>query len=237
MRSFLSFVILSILFVFSGIAQSVDSVKISYYNKSTFIKKQILPISLITTGTLLNIGSVKTNIQNQIPNTNTNIDDYLQFAPIAQIYLFDAMGYKHQNTVFDQTKYLFISQLISNSLVFSLKNITKVQRPMGDNRSFPSGHTANAFCGATVLFHEFKDDEPVLAYSGYLFATATGILRTTNNAHWLPDVLVGAGIGVLSANLVYHFKPLRKFQPFKKNKNLVFTPVISTNSLGLQCRF
>jgi hypothetical protein len=53
----------------------------------------------------------------------------------------------------------------------------------------------------------------------------------------LPDVLVGAGIGILSANLVYHFKPLKGFQPFKKKKEVFFTPLISTKSVGLLCRF
>lgn len=236
MKFFFGCIMLLNFIVLSSYAQK-DSIQINNQPKSIFLKKQILPASLIITGSLLNIGTIKYDIQDKIPDTNNSFDDYFQYVPMAQIYLYDALGFKHQNSVFDQTKYLLISQLLSRSLVSILKTTTKVQRPIGNNKSFPSGHTANAFVGATVLFHEFKDTEPVLAYSGYLFATATGVLRMTNNAHWLPDVLVGAGIGILSVNLVYHFKPLSNFQPFKKNKELVFTPVISTNSAGFLCRF
>lgn len=236
MKFFLGYIILLKITAFSGYAQN-DSIRMSNHSQNVFFKEQILPAGLILTGSLLTIGTIKYNIQDNLPVTDTNIDDYFQYIPMAQIYLFDAFGFKHQNSVFDQTKYLMISQLISNSLVFFLKKTTKVERPNGGSNSFPSGHTANAFVGATVLFHEFKDTEPLLAYSGYVFAITTGVLRMTNNAHWLPDVLVGAGIGILSVNLVYHFKPLQNFQPFKKNKELVFTPIISTNAVGLQCRF
>ena len=40
------------------------------------------------------------------------------------------------------------------------------------------------------------------AIGGYTTATAVGALRILNK-HWLPDVLAGAGIGILSTNLVY----------------------------------
>jgi len=236
MKNFLVFVLLFNLINFNGFSQT-DSIPTKNYSKTTFIKKQILPISLIATGTLLNIGSVKNKIQDKFPNTNTNIDDYLQFAPMAQMYLYDMAGFKHKNSVFDQTKYLFISQISSFILTQSMKGITKVHRPSGARTSFPSGHTTSAFVGATVLFHEFKDTEPFLAYSGYALATATGILRMTNNKHWLPDVLVGAGIGILTVNLVYHFEPFKNWQPFKKNKNLTFTPSITPNSASVLIRF
>lgn len=200
-------------------------------------KSQILPVGLISAGVLLNIGDIKNHIQDKIPNTITRLEDYLQYAPIAEMYLFDVAGFKHQNSVFDQTKYLAISQLVSCGLVHLMKSTTNVKRPTGDDHSFPSGHTTAAFVDATVLYHEFKDTEPIIAYSGYLFATSTGILRMTNNAHWLPDVLVGAGIGIITTNLVYYFKPLQGFQPFSKNKDVVVTPMININSLGFQCRF
>lgn len=214
-----------------------DSIQIKIKPKSDFLKQQILPVSLITAGSLLNIGHIKQNIQDIIPNTNFHADDYFQYVPIGEMYLFDALGFKHQNTVFDQTKYLIISQLVSSSVVHFLKNTLNVTRPYGGGHSFPSGHTATAFVNATVLYHEFKDTEPLLAYSGYVFATATGVLRMTNNAHWLPDVLTSAGIGILTVNAVYFIKPFEKFQPFKKKKDLTFIPMISPGEVGLVCRF
>ena len=39
-------------------------------------------------------------------------------------------------------------------------------------------------------------------------ATVTGVSRMLNNKHWLSDVLVGAGIGILSVELGYLFADL-----------------------------
>lgn len=228
------------LFLISVIGSSAsekDSTNYSAPKNTSFIKRQIVPISLITAGALLNIGDIKYTFQKNIPSTHTKADDYLQYVPVAQMYLADVLGCQAKNSVFDQTKYLVISQIVSGALVGVLKYTVSVDRPNGEEHSFPSGHTARAFVSATVLFHEFKDSSPLLAWSGYVFATTTGVLRLTNNEHWLPDVLVGAGIGILATNLVYHFEPLKNFQPFKKKKDLAFTPMISTSSLGVHVRF
>lgn len=62
--------------------------------------------------------------------------------------------------------------------------------------SFPSGHTATAFAAATVLA---KRDRPSsLIY--YAAASAVAYSRLRKNAHYPSDVLVGAGIGMRSAN-------------------------------------
>lgn len=39
-------------------------------------------------------------------------------------------------------------------------------------------------------------------------ATTTGLMRMTNNKHWLSDVLTGAGIGILSTELGYYLADL-----------------------------
>jgi membrane-associated phospholipid phosphatase len=43
-------------------------------------------------------------------------------------------------------------------------------------------------------FQEYKDSN--LWYAGFVFATATAILRIANNKHYSSDVLAGAGITV-----------------------------------------
>lgn len=236
MKKALYILVLFILTASPGFAQS-DSIYSGHPAEKSFLRKQLLPASLITAGALLNIGGIKYDIQEVFPDTHTHIEDYLQYAPIAQMYLCGDIGFKHQNNVWGQTKYLAISQLISGSLVHFLKHTTKVQRPFGGATSFPSGHTTTAFVSATVLFHEFNDTEPLLAWSGYLFATATGVIRVTNNAHWLPDVLAAAGIGILTTNLVYYIQPLENFRPFKKKSDLSFVPMITPVSVGFQCHF
>jgi membrane-associated phospholipid phosphatase len=88
-----------------------------------------------------------------------------------------------------------------------------------------------------VLYKEFKDTNSWIAYSGFVVATATGCLRMTNNKHWLPDVMVGAGIGILTVNVVYLLEPLKKLQFKSKNKKISFTPAPGYKSLALACTF
>lgn len=235
MKYFLFFFFCLIL-ILNGNAQN-DTLTVKINPEKSFLKKQVLPVSFIATGTALSFGTLKRDIQDQFPNTNTKVDNILQFAPMAQMYAFDLMGIKHKNSVFDQTKYLVISQAASVLAVQSLKRITKVERPSGVRTSFPSGHTTCAFVGATMLYKEFKDTDPLLAYSGFAVAATTGLLRITNDKHWLSDVVAGAGIGILTVNLVYHFKPLKNWQPFKKNKNFSITPVLTPYSASVNIMF
>ena len=89
--------------------------------------------------------------------------------------------------------------LISNTLtgiaVSKLKTQTAILRPDGSsNRSFPSGHTAEAFAAAEFMNQEYKHLSPWYGIAGYTLATATGTLRVLNNSHWLSDVIMGAGL-------------------------------------------
>jgi len=205
--------------------------KIAEHDSSDFrLKNQVVPISLISGGLLIEALGCKQEMQEWFPSTNTDVDDYIQYAPIAILYTSDLLGAKHRNSVFNQTKYLIISELATSLITISLKRLTHSTRPNGDPFAFPSGHTSQAFTGATVLFHETKDYCLPLAYSGYLFSTATGILRVTNNKHWVSDVLVGAGIGILVTNLVYYFEPLKNWDPFKLNDKAVIVPEIDLYS-------
>ncbi len=102
---------------------------------------------------------------------------------------------------------------VSNALSFAMmagmvntiKHTTKELRPDGSTRnSFPSGHTATAFAAATILHKEYGlTRSPWYSIAGYSVATATGICRILNNRHWVSDVLVGAGIGILATDIGY----------------------------------
>ena len=225
---------LLILCIFSATnAQQIDTIK-----TNKLFKKAILPISLISAGVLINKSTFEktfqTNIRNKVGNTYDNkIDDFILFAPIVEMYAADLIGVKSKNHWFNQSKYLFISNVISSTLTNRLKVITKKTRPNGDERSFPSGHTTIAFTNAAVLHQEFKESSPILAYSGYAFAMATAGFRVVNNKHWVSDALVGAGIGILVTELVYHFEPLKNFNPFKKNKNISLLPQFSGDSYAV----
>ena len=67
--------------------------------------------------------------------------------------------------------------------------------------SFPSGHTTDAFMGATFLSYTFckyypesRFKVPVIAAS-YTLAATTGFLRIASGNHFLSDVLTGAALG------------------------------------------
>jgi membrane-associated phospholipid phosphatase len=206
------------------------------------LRQSIIPLSLIGTGLIINYsgGSIgKENIQESIQNSlddfHTSADDYLLFAPVVIMYGADLLKIPAKNDAFTQTKYLVIAGLANNLITAGLKYATDETRPNGEPHSFPSGHTSNAFVMARVLHREFADSEPLLAYSGYLFATATGVLRVLNNKHWVSDVLVGARIGILVTDIVYHFEPLKNWNPLrnKEKQALIIAPTFYENKFGL----
>lgn len=219
-----------------------DSLSLTTTKKNyQFLKKSVIPLSLIGTGLIINYsnGSIgkenlQENIQNSFPDFDSNLDNILLFVPTLTMYTADILKIESKNDAFTQTKYLAIAVLANNIITFSLKNILNEERPNGEDYSFPSGHTSNAFVMATVLHHEFKDTHTILAFSGFLFATTTGVFRVLNNVHWVSDVLVGAGIGILVTDLVYRFEPLKNWNPFKTNKvNTIISPTYSDNKIGL----
>jgi membrane-associated phospholipid phosphatase len=67
-----------------------------------------------------------------------------------------------------------------------------------DYNSMPSGHSATAFALATVLAKQY----PEYKYVFYACASLIAVSRVYVHAHWPSDVLVGAALGVWSANQV-----------------------------------
>ena len=208
--------------------------------KRPFLKQLIVPASLIAGGVLLNRRQFEKSVNKNVlftvgPNFKTNIDDYLRYAPIAEIYVGDALGLKAKNHWFDQTKNLAISIIVTDFITAKIKKLSQKTRPNGATiaHSFPSSHSSFAFTNATVLYEEFKDSSPAFAYSGYGFAAATGSLRLMNNAHWLSDVMVGAAIGIVVTKVVYLLDPIIKWNPFKHTDGFVVLPNVDSEGYGL----
>jgi len=237
-----TFLIFCLIFLNSFLYGQKDSIATKHFKQNSFLKQSIVPLSLIGSGLIINYSNGvigKENLQeqilNKVPNFDSNADDFLLFIPSLTMYTADLLKIKSKNTVFDQTKYLTISLLVNNVITFGLKNISNEERPNGENyQSFPSGHTSNAFVMATVLHHEFIDSNKWLAYSGYLFATTTGVLRVLNNAHWVSDVLVGAGLGIIVTDLIYRLEPLKNWNPFNREKvHVSIAPTYTKKGIGV----
>lgn len=159
--------------------------------------------------------------QEQNPPTSENIGDYTQFAPILLVYSLNLAGNKGQHKLLKSTSMLLQSEALMIAMVRPLKYFTNQTRPDGGTHSFPSGHTAQAFLAATFLHKEFGHKSVWYSIAGYTMATTVGTCRMVSNRHWASDVLVGAGIGILSTNLVY----LGHKHRAKKNKmNLAAAP-------------
>lgn len=141
--------------------------------------------------------------QRYMPDFESHYDDYLQYGPSVIVYGLNLAGVKGKHTIGRATVNHAYSAAIMAVLVNTLKYTTHVLRPDGSSyNSFPSGHTATAFNSATFLHKEYGQyRDPRYSILGYSMAVATGIGRQTNNRHWISDVLVGAGIGILSGEL------------------------------------
>ncbi|GAB3047420.1 hypothetical protein GCM10027185_59110 [Spirosoma pulveris] len=153
---------------------------------------------------------VRGEIQDKI-HSRTHADDYLQYGPTVAWAGLSLAGVKGRSQPLDRALIGVLAYGISGVVVFGLKHTTNELRPDGSNTlSFPSGHTANAFTGAALLDREFNGVSPWVPIGGYAMATSTGILRMTNDKHWISDVLVGAGIGLLSTEVAYRVYPWLK---------------------------
>lgn len=144
------------------------------------------------------------SIQERHPDFKTSLDSYLQWAPSLSIYAMDLAGVKTRHGFRDHLLIDAGSILVAGGLGYAMRRIGRNfdVYNKGDSE-FPSGHTTNAFRGAEIVRQELRHTHPAWSYSGYLMATAVGVLRLYNGQHYLTDVLAGAGLGILSTKLVY----------------------------------
>ena len=135
----------------------------------------------------------------------TGIDDYTQFFGPAMVVGLKLGGYEGRSDWPRLLASAGMSYAIMAGLVNGIKYTAKEKRPDGSTaNSWPSGHTATAFVGATLLHKEYGlTRSPWWSVAGYGVATATGVMRVLNNRHWISDVMSGAGIGIMSTELGY----------------------------------
>ncbi|MVT09336.1 phosphatase PAP2 family protein [Chitinophaga tropicalis] len=189
---------------------TVDSLPAIHRLKYT-PRQLYIPGALMLAGLLANRGgqeSLKMEVVEErnehMPRFHTHIDNYLQYSPIAAAYLLDACGVKSRTDVLNRTAILIKGELMMTALVSAGKSGFHVLRPDGStHNSFPSGHTAQAFAGATFLSTEYGERFRWMPYAAYGVASGVGCLRMANNRHYISDVLMGAGLGVLTMKVAY----------------------------------
>lgn len=96
-------------------------------------------------------------------------------------------------------KELVLASLFTAHMTTLLKNTVRRTRPnFEDDLSFPSGHAAGAFTGASYMHHRYGLLWGVPAYT---VATVIAYERITSNKHYWTDVIAGSALGILSGYL------------------------------------
>jgi len=237
-------IVLVLLLLFTVVwvnAQSHQTPKISHENKQKNKIRfgSIIALGLIGTGVYMELSkndnhwytnkhAFQRMVFHEIPNYKTVIDDYTQFAALGLATSMIVLDPLKKSKFGEQFAHLFVAEFIGISTMGMLKRATRRRRPDGSTmNSFPSGHTTQAFIAARFLDREFKNDYPWLVYTGYTLASFTAASRILNNRHWVSDVLVGAGLGILSVDLTYSL-----FKKFKKKK-IILSPTVYNQGVGL----
>lgn len=203
-------------------------------------------LGLVGSGIVLSAADLQTRAlrTDYIPKFRYKYDDYLQFAPAAAMVTMKALGVESRSS----WERMILSDGLSMGVMLSTVYVVKYGlgrlRPDGTtHNSFPSGHTAMAFTSATMLHKEYGHLSPWVSIAGYSVATITGFSRVFNNRHWLSDIVVGAGVGILSTELGYLIAdkllgtrglrlPTEEWEPVKVGRNPSFVGVsIAHNAL------
>jgi membrane-associated phospholipid phosphatase len=205
-------------------------------------KEWIIPTTMIVYGSmtvhldpLLDVNeNIKQAIWNKYPHHTTTIDNYLQFVPAVAVYGLNLAGIHGEHDFLDRPMIYVLSNLIMEATVTTLKNVTHVQRPDGsDYKSFPSGHTAEAFASAEFLMQEYKHISVWYGIGGYAVATSVAYLRMYNNKHWFNDVVAGAGFGIVSTRLAYILYPkIKRIFSHTPMRNAFILPSYQNGTFG-----
>lgn len=151
------------------------------------------------------------------------IDNVLEYVPTAAVFGLKLLGVPAESSWKRRLTVSVVSFGINAAVTYSLKHTIHEMRPDGtDNHSFPSGHTAVAFCGATTLMHEYRKVSPWIGVAGYAVATTVAVDRVRRNRHHWGDVVAGAAIGVASAEAGYWIGDIILGRVKKRNKMSAF---------------
>src|ERR1017187_4685833 len=161
-------------------------------------------VSVIGNHGLFSSKNARTDLLNFTKGKGGPIDNYLLFSPYAEFGMLILLKSKCNNDLINTTLLIVKSEALMLAIVEPLKYITHEQRPdKSDFYSMPSGHTAEAFVAAGIVYREYRHKSPWYGIGAYALATTVGVFRMVNDKHWESDVFVGAGIGMLSTNIVY----------------------------------
>lgn len=213
----------------------IDKVSSSPIYRMTYAGGPLIIAGLLVKGSDSNFRTLRNGYA---PNFKHSFDNYTQYLPAAVMLGMKIGGVQGRSSWNRMLTSDMFSIAIMASVVNVMKSTAKVTRPDGsNNRSFPSGHAATAFMTATMMHKEYGlTRSPWYSVGAYSVATATAIGRMLNNKHWFSDVMVGAGIGIISTELGYFFGDLIFKDKGITHKGYKIKPIninVNPNSFGL----
>ncbi|MES2388589.1 MAG: phosphatase PAP2 family protein [Bacteroidota bacterium] len=216
-----------------GVKAQTDTTRKWY--KGKLLRASVVPVVLIGYGisTINNHGfyssySAKTDVRHLFVDYRNHIDNYLQFAPFLELGIIKLLKVETENDGINLLLLIAKAELLDNATVQITKRLTNITRPDGGQYSFPSGHTAQAFMAATIVYKETRNRSPWYGIGAYTMAAGVAGLRMVNNRHWESDVFAGAGVGILSAQVAYLTHRHRWGR-----KSISFYPVMQGGAKGI----
>lgn len=179
-------------------------------------------VSLLSFSTMILLVLKKNDIQYAINKLNTPLfDSVFKYATTLAEGI--SIGSVILLTLFIRIRWTFvvvIALLYNTLIIFALKNFVfkEVARPkvffsqipswhtiegvkLHTNMSFPSGHTAAAFCMFFALAITLRNKK--LGFILFILSFMVGYSRMYLSQHYLRDVVVGSVIGITMAILAY----------------------------------
>ena len=225
-------------------AESRDSVIVA--DESCLIRPQqlIAPAVLITVGSIGVTNDWFVDLKNDWRDNlydwrgehRFHIDDYAQFLPVASNVGLAFIGAKAKHPFRERLIVSATGYVVMQTIVTVTKNVVDEKRPDSyAYNSFPSGHTAMAFVGAEMIRKEYGN---AWGAGAYVFASGIGFMRMYNDRHWLNDVIGGAGVGILAANIAYWLLPVeRKILRWDSSTDMSIVPIYNSDDKSFRIAF
>lgn len=137
-------------------------------------------------------------------NTKTGVVDAAQYVSLALPWVLKAFGTQTRSGWGRMAVSQTVGTIAMAGGVWLIKENGSYLRPDGsDLRSFPSGHAAWAFMGASMVSKELGGLSPWYTVGSYAFASGIAMQRVVARRHLPCDVIAGAGIGIVATQLGY----------------------------------
>lgn len=234
------FTLILFLCCISNIMRGQDSINprrfspVNYSDTKTWVALTATGAGLSLTGTIAD--ATKSDWQpTYFAKEKTTVADFVQYTPAAFPWLMKMCGSPTRSGWGRMAVSHGASVAIMAASISIIKDNHPTLRPdASDMRSFPSGHSAWAYLGATLTARELAWRNPWYAIGAYSVASALAMQRIIDRRHMPCDVVAGAGIGILSAQAGYYIGDIISGERQLENKfSSPSAPNVNTPSISL----